>query len=95
MLRITAYADRLQQDLDPLDWSEAYCVRVAARSDRDRQEDKEKTGVFTGWFAINPVSGQPIPIWIADYVLDYLVVSGGRERPSWTGARGKSLSRVF
>ena len=156
MLRITAYADRLQQDLYPLDWSEgiknmqrewigrstgaevdfyigsqdghqawrsaraasgyptqpgddvlrvyttrpdtlfgatymviapehpfvqrlttdpqrdavqAYCVRAAARSDRDRQEDKEKTGVFTGSFAINPVNGQPIPIWIADYVL--------------------------
>lgn len=156
MLRITAYADRLQQDLDPLDWSEgiknmqrewigrstgaevdfyvgppdghaawqaaragsgypgqpgddvlrvyttrpdtlygatymviapehpfvqrlttdaqreavqAYCRRAASRSDRDRQEDKEKTGVFTGSFAINPVNGQPIPVWIADYVL--------------------------
>jgi len=31
--------------------------------------DKEKTGVFTGAYAINPVNGQRIPIWIADYVL--------------------------
>ncbi len=156
MLRITAYANRLQQDLDPLDWSEgiknmqrewigrstgaevdfyigpqdghadwrtarkangypgqsgdevlrvyttrpdtlfgatymviapehpfvqrlttdaqrdalqAYCRRAASRSDRDRQEDREKTGVFTGSYAINPVNNQPIPIWIADYVL--------------------------
>ncbi|MCH5377285.1 MAG: leucine--tRNA ligase, partial [Planctomycetes bacterium] len=48
---------------------EAYCRRAASRSDRERQEDKEKTGVFTGSYAINPVNGQPAPIWIADYVL--------------------------
>ena len=36
----------------------------------DRQaENQEKTGVFTGAYAINPVNGEPIPIWIADYVL--------------------------
>ena len=44
--------------------------RAAAKSDRERTElVKEKTGVFTGSYAINPVNGQPIPIWIADYVL--------------------------
>ena len=32
-------------------------------------DDKTKTGVFTGSFATNPVNGEPIPIWIADYVL--------------------------
>ena len=48
---------------------EAYCARAAARSDRDRQEDKEKTGVFTGSYAVNPVNDQEVPIWIADYVL--------------------------
>jgi len=47
----------------------AYCARAEARSDRERQEDKQKTGVFTGSYAINPVNGQRIPIWIADYVL--------------------------
>jgi leucyl-tRNA synthetase len=48
---------------------EAYCARAAARSDRERQEDKEKTGVFTGSYAVNPVNGQETPIWISDYVL--------------------------
>jgi leucyl-tRNA synthetase len=48
---------------------EAYCARAAARSDRERQEDKEKTGVFSGSYAVNPVNGQEVPIWIADYVL--------------------------
>ena len=48
----------------------AYCETAAAKSDRDRQDEKlKKTGVFTGSFATNPVNGQPIPIWIADYVL--------------------------
>jgi len=48
---------------------EAYCARAAARSDRERQEDKEKTGVFTGSCAVNPVNDQEVPIWISDYVL--------------------------
>ena len=48
---------------------EAYIVRTSARSEVERQERKDKTGVFTGAYAINPVNGQKIPIWIADYVL--------------------------
>ena len=32
-------------------------------------DDKEKTGVFTGAYAVNPATGEPIPVWIADYVL--------------------------
>jgi leucyl-tRNA synthetase len=48
----------------------AYQARVAQRSEIERMEvTKEKTGVFTGAHAINPVNGQRIPIWIADYVL--------------------------
>jgi leucyl-tRNA synthetase len=48
----------------------AYCDQAAAKSDLDRTElAKEKTGVFTGAYAINPVNEEPIPIWIADYVL--------------------------
>ena len=48
----------------------AYREAAAAKSDRDRTEDgKKKTGVFTGAYALNPVNGQRIPIWIADYVL--------------------------
>ncbi|PEZ08958.1 leucine--tRNA ligase [Bacillus sp. AFS018417] len=137
MLRITAYADRLLEDLDELDWPESlkdmqrnwigrsegaevhfnidgtdekftvfttrpdtlfgatYCVlapehalvaeittadqkeaveayidSVKAKSDLERTElAKEKTGVFTGAYAINPVNGEKLPIWIADYVL--------------------------
>ena len=137
MLRITAYAERLLQDLETIQWSdslkemqrnwigrsegaevdfpvagstevirvfttrpdtlfgatymvlapehklvgsmttsgqrqavEAYKAEVAKKSDLERTElAKEKTGVFTGGYAINPVNGEKIPVWIADYVL--------------------------
>ncbi len=138
MLKITAYAQRLLDDLDGLDWPEGvlemqrqwigrsegaevrfgidghddafvvyttrpdtlfgatYCVlapehplveqittaeqreavstyvEVAKnKSDMDRQvaAEKEKTGVFTGAYAINPVNGEKVPVWVADYVL--------------------------
>jgi leucyl-tRNA synthetase len=49
---------------------ETYKVQAARQSDIDREAaDKEKTGVFTGGYAINPVNAEKIPIWIADYVL--------------------------
>jgi leucyl-tRNA synthetase len=49
---------------------ENYIKAAALKSDLDRTDlAKEKTGVFTGRYAINPVNNQPIPIWIADYVL--------------------------
>ncbi|OIJ18181.1 leucine--tRNA ligase [Anaerobacillus alkalidiazotrophicus] len=137
MLKITAYADRLLEDLEELDWPEsikdmqrnwigrsegaeinfaiedhdqeftvfttrpdtlfgatyavfapehklvdkittaeqkdeveAYKKKVSTKSDLERTElSKEKTGVFTGAYAINPVNGAKLPIWIADYVL--------------------------
>ncbi|MFT4127025.1 MAG: leucine--tRNA ligase, partial [Gordonia sp. (in: high G+C Gram-positive bacteria)] len=47
----------------------AYRAAIAAKSDLERQENKEKTGVFTGTFASNPVNGAEIPVFIADYVL--------------------------
>ena len=48
----------------------AYKKAAASKSDLERTElQKEKTGVFTGAFATNPVNGEQIPIWIADYVL--------------------------
>ena len=47
-----------------------YKVQAARQSDIEREAvDKEKTGVFTGAYAINPVNEERIPIWIADYVL--------------------------
>ena len=48
----------------------AYREAAARKSDLQRQElEKDKTGVFTGGYALNPVSNEPLPIWIADYVL--------------------------
>ncbi|WP_455376992.1 leucine--tRNA ligase [Petrachloros mirabilis] len=47
-----------------------YREAAARKSDLQRQElEKEKTGVFTGGYALNPVNGEKLPIWIADYVL--------------------------
>ncbi len=139
MLKITAYADRLLEDLDKLDWPEkvkkmqtewigrsygaevefpifgreekltvyttrpdtlfgatfmvmapehelarslatpetasdveAYIEAAANKSNVDRVQSKEKTGVFTGSYCINPLNGEKIPIWLSDYVLaDY------------------------
>ncbi len=49
---------------------ESYIQQAGRQSDRDREAtDKEKTGVFTGGYAINPINNEKIPIWIADYVL--------------------------
>ncbi|MDR1271110.1 MAG: leucine--tRNA ligase [Planctomycetaceae bacterium] len=49
---------------------EKYCEQAASKSDLDRTDlAKEKTGVFTGSYALNPVNNEPIPIWVADYVL--------------------------
>lgn len=49
---------------------EAYRQQAARKSDLDRTDlSKEKTGQFTGAYAVNPVNGVPIPIWISDYVL--------------------------
>ena len=46
-----------------------YRKSIAAKSDLERQENKEKTGVFLGTYAVNPVNGAKLPIYIADYVL--------------------------
>ena len=49
---------------------EDYVKAVASKSERDRQDaSKEKTGVFTGAYATNPVNNARLPVWIADYVL--------------------------
>lgn len=67
---------------------DSYVARVTNISDLDRETAaaKEKTGVFTGAYAVNPVSGKPVPVWIADYVkVDYgsgaiMAVPGHDER---------------
>lgn len=54
-----------------------YIEQSKSKSDQDRtQDDKEKTGVFTGSYVINPFNNQEVPLWIADYVLGHY----------WTGA---------
>ncbi|KAA1400470.1 leucine--tRNA ligase [Aeromicrobium ginsengisoli] len=83
-------------DETPLQWTNgaaspaeavtAYRAMAAAKTDLERQENKEKTGVFTGSFAINPVNGAELPVFIADYVLTgygtgaIMAVPGGDER---------------
>ncbi len=51
---------------------EAYCKAAANKSNVDRVQNKEKTGVFTGAYAVDPLNQAKIPVWISDYVLaDY------------------------
>ena len=47
-----------------------YCEAAARKSDLDRTDlARDKTGVFTGSFVVHPLTGQPLPVWVADYVL--------------------------
>ena len=48
---------------------EGYCKQAIKKSEIERQGDHDKTGVFTGSYAINPATGDRMPIWVADYVL--------------------------
>ena len=48
---------------------EEYKKKSLKKSEIERQENKEKTGIFTGSYAINPANGKKIPIWVSDYVL--------------------------
>ncbi len=51
---------------------EKYIFDASMKSNVDRLQDKEKTGVFTGSYAVNPLNGAKVPIWLSDYVLaDY------------------------
>tara|TARA_R100001143_G_scaffold63591_1_gene73019 strand:- start:38602 stop:41184 length:2583 start_codon:yes stop_codon:yes gene_type:complete len=164
VLKITAYADRLLEDLDDLDWPEStkemqrnwigrsigaeiqfqveghdeqisvfttrpdtifgatymvlapehplvdqitseeqkasvslYKESASKKSDLERQElSKEKTGVFTGSYAINPVNGVEIPVWIADYVLAHygtgaIMAVPGQDERDWEFAEAFDL----
>lgn len=70
----------------PRDAVAAYRASIAAKSDLERQENKQKTGVFLGAYATNPADGQQIPVFIADYVLAgygtgaIMAVPGGDQR---------------
>jgi leucyl-tRNA synthetase len=64
----------------------AYRAAIAAKSDLERQENKDKTGVFLGSYATNPANGEQVPVFIADYVLigygtgAIMAVPGGDQR---------------
>ncbi|HEX6340378.1 leucine--tRNA ligase [Umezawaea sp.] len=161
MMRITAYSDRLIDDLDRLDWPEkvkamqrnwigrsngarvrfpvgdreievfttrpdtlfgatyvvlapehplvdeiataeqaadiaAYRRAASLKSELDRQENREKTGVFTGAHATNPVTGTEIPVYIADYVLmgygtGAIMAVPGQDQRDWDFATAYDL----
>jgi leucyl-tRNA synthetase len=70
---------------------EAYKAQAARQSDIDREAaDKEKTGVFTGGYAINPVNGSRVPVWIADYVL----MSYGTGHSACRGGRPSARTNI-
>jgi leucyl-tRNA synthetase len=48
---------------------EAYIEKTKSKSELERQQEKEKTGVFTGAYVKHPLTGEKIPVWVADYVL--------------------------
>lgn len=81
---------------------DAYRADVARRSDRDRTTaaaDAPKTGAFTGAFAINPVNGARIPVWIADYVLAHygtgaVFACPAHDERDWAFAKTFDLSIV-
>jgi leucyl-tRNA synthetase len=64
--------EHLAEQSEFVDEIREYVARTAAKKGEDRAAAEEKTGVFTGFYAVNPVNGERIPIWIAEYVLsDY------------------------
>ena len=54
-----------------LDAVSQYLERVRRKTELERQSAKDKTGIFTGSYAINPINGQKVPVWVADYVLGH------------------------
>ncbi|ETW23550.1 leucyl-tRNA synthetase [Mycobacterium gastri 'Wayne'] len=77
----------------------AYRGAIAAKSDLERQESREKTGVFLGSNAINPANGEPVPIFIADYVLagygtGAIMAVPGHDQRDWDFARAFGLPIV-
>jgi leucyl-tRNA synthetase len=54
---------------DRKDEVDEYVRNTSSRSDLDRTSSKEKTGVFTGGYAMHPLTGEKVPVWIGDYVL--------------------------
>jgi leucyl-tRNA synthetase len=80
----------------PVDAVAAYRAAAARKSDLDRQENKDKTGVFTGALAVNPATGRPIPVFVADYVLmgygtGAIMAVPGQDQRDWDFAEAFGL----
>ncbi|QNI04920.1 leucine--tRNA ligase [Mycobacterium kubicae] len=83
----------------PADAVAAYRKAISAKSDLERQESREKTGVFLGSYATNPANGNPVPIFIADYVLagygtGAIMAVPGHDQRDWEFARKFGLPVV-
>ncbi|HUG74412.1 MAG TPA: leucine--tRNA ligase, partial [Acidimicrobiia bacterium] len=85
----------------PAEAVDAYRTRAASTSDRDRLAEREKTGVFTGSYCINPATGERIPVFIADYVLmgygtGAIMAVPGQDERDWefAGAFGLPIVRT-
>ncbi|MFD6155255.1 leucine--tRNA ligase [Nocardia sp. NPDC060256] len=81
---------------NPADAVAAYRKSIAAKSDLERQENKEKSGVFLGSYATNPANGAPMPIFIADYVLSgygtgAIMAVPGHDQRDWDFATAVGL----
>ena len=78
---------------------EEYRRKASFKSDRDRGIDKEKTGLFTGAFAINPATNKEIPLWVAEYVLmgygtGAIMAVPGQDERDWEFAQKYDLPIV-
>ncbi|MFM1723202.1 leucine--tRNA ligase [Rhodococcus sp. PAM 2766] len=83
----------------PAEAVEAYRASIAAKTDLERQENKEKTGVFLGVYAVNPVNGHKLPVFIADYVLTgygtgAIMAVPGHDQRDWEFATAFGLDIV-
>ncbi len=84
---------------NPADAVAAYRHETSQKSDLDRQENKTKTGVFTGAYAINPADGRSIPVFIADYVLmgygtGAIMAVPGQDERDWEFAEAFELDII-
>jgi leucyl-tRNA synthetase len=80
----------------PADAVAAYRLAASRKSELDRQENKDKTGVFTGAYATNPVDGRQLPVFVADYVLmgygtGAIMAVPGQDQRDWDFARAFGL----
>lgn len=90
--RVTTDGQRAEVDV--------YVAEASKKSAQDRmRDDREKTGVFTGAYAVNPVTGKDIPVWVADYVLgEYgygaIMAVPGQDQRDWEFAEKFGLQIV-